>query len=262
MLVLNGALVSLAAWIIKGSSWELEDSLMPVKEEFVKWCPTWNSDPHPLILTGGLYSTLCNHPKKYWIVGGIYSASCLVLLALALIVYYATPYGLLGPVTAIAVLTTDAIILLIINLEEELFVSPNVVSVLIFVIRICLFGFSADFWFMGYCLLYLLLMTYIFYLIVDKNYPSFEKIPTMEVKRINVLKMPETVGLFGTLLFSAIIFYLGNQKQINIPVTTIKIGSLDYPFWAIGIGCIILAIAWYFYLTSLRLLQRRRSRVR
>lgn len=115
---------------------------------------------------------------------------------------------------------------------------------------------------MGYCLLYLLLMTYIFYLIVDKNYPSFEKIPTMDVKRINVLKMPETVGLFGTVLFSAIIFYLGNQKQINIPVTTIKIGDLDYPYWAIGIGCIILAIAWYFYLTSLRLLQRKRNRVR
>ena len=119
------------------------------------------------------------------------------MLAIALIVYYSTPYGVLGSVTAIAVVTTDVIILLITNLEEELFVSPNVVSILVMVIRynlmlvrICLFGFTADYWFMGYCLLYLLLMTYIFYLIVDKNYPSFEKIPTMDVKRVNVLKMP------------------------------------------------------------------------
>lgn len=197
LLILNGALVSLSMWIIKGKSWELEDSLSPVKEEFVKWCPTWNSDPHPLILTGGLYATLCNHPKKNWIATGIYFSSWLCLLAIALIVYYSTPYGVLGSVTAIAVVTTDVIILLITNLEEELFVSPNVVSILVMVIRynlmlvrICLFGFTADYWFMGYCLLYLLLMTYIFYLIVDKNYPSFEKIPTMDVKRVNVLKMP------------------------------------------------------------------------
>lgn len=40
----------------------------------------------------------------------------MILLALALIVYYQTPYGLLGPVTAIAVVTTDVIILMITNL--------------------------------------------------------------------------------------------------------------------------------------------------
>jgi hypothetical protein len=57
------------------------------------------------------------------------------LLALAFVIYYATPYGILGSVTAIAVVTTDLLILLIINLENELFVSPNVVSLLVMMIR-------------------------------------------------------------------------------------------------------------------------------
>ena len=122
-------------WIIKGKSWELEDSLYPVKEEFVKWCPLWNNYPHPLILTGGLYSTLCNHAHKNWIIAGIYFMSWMCLLALALIIYYATPFGLLGSVTAIAVATTDLIMLLITHLENDLFVSPNVVSILVMMIR-------------------------------------------------------------------------------------------------------------------------------
>lgn len=115
---------------------------------------------------------------------------------------------------------------------------------------------------MGYCLLYMLIMAYVCYLVIDKAYPNFEKIPTMDVKKINVLRTPECVGILTTILFSAIIFYLGNQKNIHIPVTTIKIGSLDYPYWAIGVGAIILAFSFYFYLCSLRILQRKRNRIR
>jgi hypothetical protein len=93
------------------------------------------STPHPLILTGGFYSTLCKHSHKNWITFGIYIISLLCLVALALVIYYASPFGILGAVTAIAVATTDLIILLIANLENELFVSPNVVSLLILMIR-------------------------------------------------------------------------------------------------------------------------------
>lgn len=165
--------MSLTLWLIKGIHWELEDSLQPIRDEFVKWCPSWDTSSPPLLLTGGIYSTVSNHPRKKWIIGGIYLLSLTCLLALALIIYYNTSYGILGCVTAIAVLTTDAIMVMIINLQNEFYVTPNIASLLVFVIRVCLFGFTAEYWFMGYCLLYLLVMAYIFYLVIDKTYPNF-----------------------------------------------------------------------------------------
>jgi hypothetical protein len=108
----------LTLWIIKGIHWELEDSLQPIRDEFIKWCPSWDSASPPLLLTGGLYSTICNHPRKNWITAGIYLLSWMCLLALALIIYYSTSYGILGSVTAIAVATTDLIMAMIINLQN------------------------------------------------------------------------------------------------------------------------------------------------
>jgi hypothetical protein len=57
-------------------------------------------------------------------------------------------------------------------------------------VRACIVGFTGNYWFLGYCLLYLILMGYISFLIIDKYYPKFEKYPSTKVSKINILKMP------------------------------------------------------------------------
>ncbi len=75
-------------------------------------------------------------------------------------------------------------------ISKKIGLDPNLNSLIIIVMRVCIVAFSGPFWFFGYCLLYLILMIYISILIINKYYPLFEKPPIAEVLKINILKMP------------------------------------------------------------------------
>lgn len=73
-------------------------------------------------------------------------------------------YKYLAPVTAIATSTTDFIIFLLMGAKFTQ--GPYQIAVLIVMFRALLFGFGGDWWFIGYCILYMLLSIYLFSKIV------------------------------------------------------------------------------------------------
>lgn len=91
----------------------------------------------------------------------LYLLSLGVLIAYSIIVYYKTPEKKLGPLTSIAVVTTDLIIFYLMNCR--LVKGPMHTSILLVGFRACLFGFGGDYWFLGYCLLYFILVVYLGY---------------------------------------------------------------------------------------------------
>ena len=63
-------------------------------------------------------------------------------------------------------------------------------------------------------------------------------------------------------MFGALVFYMGNDNGRTLPVSQMTIGSTIFPFWAVGVAVVLLSLVIFFYLISLRIIQRARSRVR
>lgn len=62
-------------------------------------------------------------------------------------------------------------------------------------------------------------MFYITLLMVNKHYPTFEKIPSVTVQKINIFKMPEVPAFILTSMFGGLIYYMGTDTgQAAIPV--------------------------------------------
>ena len=83
-----------------------------------------------------------------------------ILVAYAIIGYVYVQYKYLAPVTAVAVTTTDFVIYLLMGANYAR--GPFEVSVLVILFRSLLFGFGSDMWFIGHCVLYIILGVYIF----------------------------------------------------------------------------------------------------
>ena len=83
------------------------------------------------------------------------------LIALGILAVYSylgyryTQYTHLAPVTAVATTTTDFIIYLLVG--TELANGPVKIAVLLVGFRSFLFGFGTSKWFIGYCLIYILI---------------------------------------------------------------------------------------------------------
>lgn len=100
------------------------------------------------------------------------------LLSLVVLVIYAFQdwwfeRKFIGTISAGAILTFDFAIFVLSSLSQETR-SPFSVMVVIFVIRFFLFVFGNTYWFMGYCLLYILIGTFIAYLIIEKRFPKLK----------------------------------------------------------------------------------------
>lgn len=122
---------------------------------------------------------------------GLYLFSLAILAAYCLTVYYFTSDGILGCVISIAIVSSDVIIFLIIRLEgTDIPVSPTSTSIFAMLIRVTMFASSEDYWYIGYSVIYLTLMLYVSGLVVDKHYPNFDKIPSLEVTSVNLMMTP------------------------------------------------------------------------
>lgn len=129
-------------------------------------------------------------------------------------------------------------------------------------VRVCIVAFSGEYWFAGYCLLYLILFIYITGLIINKYYPSFEVIPTAKVTKTNIFRMPEFPLLVLLLMFAGLVYFMGNDNEELLPIAAITLGEKSYPFWAVGVAIILLSLAVAFYMVSARIIQRARERIR
>lgn len=137
---------------------------------------------------GELFSlfTVCQNPEEFKstaLAGGIqrvYKSKSAIGKFIYLLVSYIIALGILaiysyityeytsnkyiGPITAVAVVTTDIILLQL--MRCQLANGPIEISLILFMFRIFLFGFGGDYWFIGYVALYLCLGLFLSYHIV------------------------------------------------------------------------------------------------
>ena len=87
----------------------------------------------------------------------------------------------MGPITAIAVVTTDLILFFL--MKCKIANGPLEISILVIGFRILLFGFGGNLWFLGYCLLYILLGIVLNIHIANRRFPVPDK-PLLKVSKI------------------------------------------------------------------------------
>lgn len=147
-----------------------------------------------------------------------------MLIVYSVIGKFRTIYNYQAVVNSVAIVTTDIITVMLMVISRKSGFNPNINAVVSLSVRICIIAFSGDFWFFGYCLLYLILMFYISVLMINKYYPAFEKPPSAEVVKINLLKMPEAAGSILLIMFSALVYFMGVDSGKNLPIDKAQIG--------------------------------------
>ena len=111
-------------------------------------------------------------------------------MAYSLVGFYHTSNIYQALVNSCAVVTTDIIIFLIIFITKEKGFNPIFNALVVVAIRACMIVFTGIYWFLGYCLLYLILMGYLSGIIMNKYYPPFEKLPVLKTSKTNLFKLP------------------------------------------------------------------------
>lgn len=103
----------------------------------------------------------------------VYFFSLLILLAYSLIGKYCTSLNFQAFVNSGAIITTDIVTFMLMIISKKHGFDPNLNAVIVVSMRVCIIAFSGHFWFIGYCLLYLILMLYISILVINKYYPKY-----------------------------------------------------------------------------------------
>ena len=140
--------------------------------------------------------------KKYLILLIIYIISLGILAGYSYTVYaiyHCTKNDnkeRLGVLTSIAAITTD-IILYFFSQQYFLKYGPLEISFLMIIIRIFLYAFGGDKWFIGYCFLYIVLCSFLSYHIIDKKFPLYQDIILKKIDFIDITKTPEFVAFLA-----------------------------------------------------------------
>lgn len=266
MLTLNAIFVATCLWLIDGSSWNIQTNTpADLKTRIMKEVKIWKKeDEPPEIINGGVYGFLTS--MKLIFKGIFVAVSYLISLGILLIysiigkVYSGFEYQ--ATVNSCAVITTDLITLMLILVTKKEGVNPIFNAFVAVAVRVCIVAFSGQYWFAGYCLLYLILFVYISGLIINKYYPSYEQFPPNKPIKTNIFKMPELPLIVLVVMFSGLVYYMGVDEGKTLPISTITLGDKSYPFWALGVACALLSFSIFFYMISLRIIQRSRDRVR
>ena len=154
-----------------------------------------------------------------------YVLSLVVLLVYSIVSFRRTTTKYQGTVNSVAVITTDLITFMLIMITRKEGANPIFNAAVAVAVRVCIVVFSGNYWFAGYCLLFLILFIYITGLIINKYYPSFEVIPTAKVTKTNIFKMPEFPLLILLIMFCALVYFMGNDNGELLPIASIKLGE-------------------------------------
>jgi len=214
------------------------------------------------ILSGGLQSVFRN--KSLWlkriILCSLYALSIGVLIAYAVIVENRLPEKYLGYITAVAVITTDIIIFFITQLKISH--GQTTLSFLIVGMRSFLFGFGGDYWFLGYCSLYLLLGLVIGWKMVERYFPlelNLAKKKVSEPFYQRILQTPLfTYGIIN-IVFIIIVAIIASVDSSSIPKELFSVLGKEYELWVFGIASILINFTILAILATFRLHQRRLS---
>ena len=74
--------------------------------------------------------------------------------------------------------------------------------------------------------------------------------------------MPEIPTLILQLMFAGSVFYVGSERGKTLKTVSFQLEGSIYEFWVIGIAFIILEFAVFFYMISLRIVERSKNRIR
>lgn len=103
----------------------------------------------------------------------IYVFSMIILAIYSVVGKYKTSSNFQALVNSVAVVTTDIISFMLLVISRKIGFDPNLNSLFVIAVRVCIVAFSGPYWFFGYCLLYLILMIYTSALLINKFYPTF-----------------------------------------------------------------------------------------
>lgn len=211
------------------------------------------------ILSGGIQSIFANKKKsaKMLTLSLIYGIAVGILIVYG---YLANNYCTernLGWLTAVAVYTTDLVVYLMSHLD--LHDGPLTLSFIVVGIRLFLFGFGSNYWFMGYCALYLLLTSTIGWkaavhwlpLQLFKKKKKVEKVNIL----VKILRSFTFVYLFTVLGFGIIIIIV-SKISLDVPSPTVRVYGTDYQFWVFGIAAILISLTLEALFITYRFHQR------
>lgn len=119
-----------------------------------------------------------NFCTRIVIISVTYVLSLGMLVIYSLVGYFNTDQAYQALVNSVAVFTTDIISFILIFITKKTGFNPIVNSLVAILMRVFIVIFSGQYWFGGYCIIYLVLITYIMLLIINKYYPNHEKFPT------------------------------------------------------------------------------------
>ena len=153
------------------------------------------------------------------IIGGCYFLSLIILLVYSILSFQSTNTAYQGTVNSVAVITTDIIILMLILITKKEGTNPIFNAFVSVLVRVCIVVFSGQYWFAGYCLLYLILFIYITGLVINKHYPSYEIIPTAKAVRVNAFRAPESPLVILICMFAGLVYFMGNDNGKNLPIS-------------------------------------------
>ena len=147
-----------------------------------------------------------------------YVLSLGVLLIYSLVGIFNTNQGYQSLVNSVAVFTTDIIAFILIFITKKTGFNPIINSLVAVLMRVFIIIFSGQYWFGGYCIIYLILMIYIMLLVINKYYPNHEKFPSPTVMKTNIFKMPEFAALLLLVMFGGLVFFMGNDNGRTLPI--------------------------------------------
>jgi len=215
------------------------------------------------VLAGGLQSVFRkkNQNLKKIVLLVMYGIAVAVLIIYAVLVHNHTKEESLGWVTTIAVITTDVIVYFISQLDLQH--GPLTLTFIIIGMRCFLFGFGGDYWFLGYCSLYLLLTTIVGWKIISTNLP-LEVMPNQQkidqAKRqpwyIKLIKSPLFVYLITNIVFAIVVIVVATA-DLDIPKEVFTVYDHDYNPWVFGVASMLIAFTLFSIMQTFRLHQRR-----
>jgi len=188
----------------------------------------------------------------------LYALSVGVLIAYAVIVDNLLPEKSLGYITAIAVITTDIIIFFITQLKISH--GQTTLSLLIIGMRCFLFGFGGEYWFLGYCSLYLLLGLVIGWRMIEKQFPleiNFSKKTIIDPLYKRVLQTPLFVYGVINVVFIIVVAIVASIESSKIPNEVFSVFGNEYELWVFGIASLLINFTILALLATFRLHQRR-----
>jgi hypothetical protein len=189
----------------------------------------------------------------------LYALSLIILWGYAEVVYWFTDESWLATLIGCCIVTTDIILYFYIhaNLSER----PFEAVLIALMCRFSLLVFSWA-WFIGYCVLFIVISLLLMNDILNKYYPlkhsaANTETTAAEVSRDLTLTAEFVLGVATTIfILITLIIYFTDPSGIHLTTLDIAGGNID--MWLIGICTIVLLLIVFMVLMTYRIWERKK----